>query len=559
MQGRAWIEKSDRLLFAVTSVVVVLSALLVLSFDHGRDQSIYHLVAREMLDGKMPYRDAFDFKPPGIFLIYSASRALFGASMRGIRIVEVACLFANAFFLIALARAYFQNARAGYLAAALASQIHAQLDFWHTAQPETFGGTMTLLVLYLLRPRGHAEAGAIAEAPSLRRYAIAGALLGFTFLLKPPLVGAAGVIAIDRLLQEGRCGTGAPLGRAVGAVRRTLPAVGALAGGAIAIVGLTLAYFGARGALGALHEVLFVFTPEYTRLSWENRTFAGMAVYGFAEWFTTYSAIQCVGILFCLGFRAVPARSGWLVFGVIAIHVLGVVMQGKFFPYHYAATFPLAALLAGAGLERALAWAGTRLGWAGRAGFVLLMFFLLRGRAQVPSFGNAFFERTALRAQLFLLGPNTQEGRDDLASVADVNAGQNRRVAEYVRASTPAGTTMFVWGFECAIYDIAERKLASRFIYNVPQRAAWSKERTENELWRELEATRPAAILVEHHDVFPMVTGNDLDSSRSLAGFRALDDLIASRYRMAAHIGDLDVYLRDDEGEGAVTPPGAAD
>src|SRR5690606_2033536 len=40
------------------------AALLLISFAHGRDQGIYAAVGRTILEGGVPYRDAFDFKPP---------------------------------------------------------------------------------------------------------------------------------------------------------------------------------------------------------------------------------------------------------------------------------------------------------------------------------------------------------------------------------------------------------------------------------------------------------------------------------------------------------------
>src|SRR5262249_36787929 len=110
-------------------LVIVFCTGLVLTFDHGRDQAIYALVAREMLHGKMPYRDAFDFKPPGIFIVYAIARALFGPAQVGIRIIEVASMLGTAWGLIRLSEIFFERRIVGLLAAALDAQVHAQLDF----------------------------------------------------------------------------------------------------------------------------------------------------------------------------------------------------------------------------------------------------------------------------------------------------------------------------------------------------------------------------------------------------------------------------------------------
>src|SRR5271156_753947 len=73
-----WQSVAERALFVVAGLVIATSMGLVLTFDYGRDQAIYAVVAREVLAGGAPYRAAFDFKPPGIFSPFAAARMLFG-------------------------------------------------------------------------------------------------------------------------------------------------------------------------------------------------------------------------------------------------------------------------------------------------------------------------------------------------------------------------------------------------------------------------------------------------------------------------------------------------
>src|SRR5579859_8202493 len=42
----------------------------------GQDQGLYHAVAEEILRGGVPYRDAWDPKPPGVFYTHAAILAL---------------------------------------------------------------------------------------------------------------------------------------------------------------------------------------------------------------------------------------------------------------------------------------------------------------------------------------------------------------------------------------------------------------------------------------------------------------------------------------------------
>jgi hypothetical protein len=60
---------------------------------------------------------------------------------------------------------------------------------------------------------------------------------------------------------------------------------------------------------------------------------------------------------------------------------------------------------------------------------------------------------------------------------------------------------------------------------------------------RDLDRVPPKAIVVEHRDVFPAVTGDAIDSADTLKRFPALESRIRERYDLATTIEDFDVYL----------------
>ncbi|MEQ9317778.1 MAG: hypothetical protein RIF41_01420, partial [Polyangiaceae bacterium] len=66
-----------------------------------------------------------------------------------------------------------------------------------------------------------------------------------------------------------------------------------------------------------------------------------------------------------------------------------------------------------------------------------------------------FWIRSIRRARVFLLDRDDQTTIDGLATVADVDAGANRRMAAAIRAHTAPGDPLYVWGFEPALYDLA--------------------------------------------------------------------------------------------------------
>src|SRR2546423_1501689 len=81
----------------VSWAVVAFCVVEILTFSFGRDQGIYAMVGDGIVHGKMPYRDLWDFKPPGIFLVYALAQVLFGHSMLAIRILEVLGLIGMVF------------------------------------------------------------------------------------------------------------------------------------------------------------------------------------------------------------------------------------------------------------------------------------------------------------------------------------------------------------------------------------------------------------------------------------------------------------------------------
>ena len=540
---RASLDRAQRVLVALLVLVSACSLLLVASFGYGRDQGIYALVARTVLNDGMPYRDAFDFKPPGIYLLYAATRGLFGSGWWAIRLVEFCGAAGTIAALALLSKRWWNEWRIGLLGGCIYALVHAQLDFWHTAQPETFGGMLVVfaLVIGASHPSQHVRRSCAGTVATNRLF-IAGILFGCAGLLKPPLAGGGAVLALWHTL--------ALVKQAHGGEKRwrsvATPLLSVLAGGTTPFV-LCLAWFWSRGALDALHQTLFVFTPHYTALSWEGRSPQGMLYQAFAQWLVSFSSTTTFGLLLGLaGWQRIFAtrHTTGLVFGVIGIQLVGVALQGKFFPYHYAACWPLTGLVAALAYwhwwQRAL-----QRGWFATGVFALLVVVGATMRTATKDLADSFWRRSAKRVNAFLLRNDTEQKAAELASVADVSAASNQLVADELKRRVPRDGYVYIWGFEPVIYDLAERRFASPYIYNVPQRVQWAAPAARATLLEDLQEHPPVAIVVAHHDVFPMVTGSTFDSASVMReSFPGLDELVANDYAKVKRLQDFDIYVR---------------
>lgn len=532
----------DAWLSVTAWTIVVWSCTQVLLFSHGRDQAIYATVADALLGGSMPYQDAWDFKPPGIYLVYALAQAVFGKTMLAPRLLEVAGLLGMVFGMRRLAHTFFGARRVGLVGGALAAFIHAQFDFWHTGQPETFGGFLTIAALVLT-----------SEDLGRRRrvfgHAAVGVLFGLAFLLKPPLAGGALVAAM--YLARGEYDR---TGKALAAAGP----VGVIALGSVLPIALCAGWFALRGAWPALHWTFFEFTPGYTKLSWTHGSAGQMFYYGLEEAFFRFSALAAFGVIAAAVMRPIHGRERegiFLLLGVISIQVAGIAMQGKFFQYHYGATVPLVAFFGGLGLYKLYRRCVT----GGSGALLAFAAFVVVGatmRTAVRDLGSVW-ER-ALHRTSFLLRTSPLKTRElldkKLYRVADYDLDANRRVAMELRQRTAPGEAVFVWGFEPGIYWLAERRVPTRFIYNVPQRARWGRDATRHELLSALERDPPRVIVVQHGDRFWWVTGDDYDSAEALRAFAELDAMLRDHYSLATTVSDFDVYERKADMERARAP-----
>jgi hypothetical protein len=531
---RLGVRDPDFWLAVLAWTVINLSCVQILLFAFGRDQGIYAVVADGLLHGKMPYRDVWDFKPPGVFLVYSLAQVLFGKSMLAPRLLEVAGLIGLVLSFIRLSSTFFGTSRPGLFAGAIAALIHAQLEFWHTGQPETFGGFLTVYALLVT---------AIDWGSRTRwaAYTAVGALFGLAFLLKPPLGGGALVCAAYACARYRGAGTRTGLS--------SLKPAFVMAAGSAVPLGLCLSWFWLSGAWPAFRWTMLEFTPGYTTLGWQDRVAPEMFYLALEETFFRFSALAAAGVIAAVTIRPMHSRERevlFLVLGIISVHVAGIAMQGKFFQYHYAATLPLVALVSGLGLYKL--WRRCLMG--GLGGVLAFLSFVVVAtsmRTAVRDVPGSFWQRSTTRTK-FLLSFGHNGSRElldkELYYVADYNLDADRRVALELKHRTAPGSAIYVWGFEPVIYWLSERSPASRFIYNVPQRVTWNQAYARTELLRDLRRSPPAAIVVQRHDVFPMVTGGHADSQESLPSFPELAKLLDEGYTKTTTIEDFDVFER---------------
>jgi Dolichyl-phosphate-mannose-protein mannosyltransferase len=515
----------------------------ILMFPFGRDQGVYAVIADRMLAGGMPYRDAWDIHPPGVFFAYALAEWLFGHRMVALRALEVAGLLSLYFPFRTIGRSLYGSWEVGIITWALAALAYAMSEYWYTGQSESFGAILTVWAV-------SASVDPTSTLPRFGAWIAMGLLFGLCFLLKPqlaltalPCAAYAGWLEWRRTRKLFCAGT--PV--FIGAVASAAP------------IAACVGWLWFHGAWGAMYETYTRYAPYYTALRWTPKA----PVFGaFTIWAVTpglfvrrLPAIVLVGLAAAglLRQRTMHRRAAALLLGTaIVLQLLAVGIAGKLFEYHYFAALFLTVIVAGDGLAKL--WNryanGSYIGAVTLFALVAGLGFMLPALTQNPrpeTGGTQFWKRSATRtAWLFGIGPRLSKSQLDeqLYNLYGTNLSDYEEAATFVDGIARPEDSIFIWGSESVIYWLAVRRPASHFVHDFPLRVDWDQERSRAGLMRELEESHPVVIIVETGDFAPDIVGNGLDSMESLQTFSQLEDYLSKYFEPTAKIGKLFILRR---------------
>jgi hypothetical protein len=530
-------QRAERWIEIVAWVVVIFACSQILMFPFGRDQGVFAVIADTILAGGMPYRDAWDIHPPGVYLAFALSGWLFGHRMAAIRIFEVIGLLSLYIPFRIIGRDLYHSRKAGIFGWALAALGYALAEYWYTGQSESFGALITVWALALT----------VDSAPPFGRVAAwiaMGLMFGMCFLLKPQLALTALPCATYAGWTEWR---------RTGALSRALaPAtIGGFA--ALAPIAVCAAWLWSHGAWNATYYTYVRYAPEYAALRFATST--SISVLTLGVFILRTPVIVLAGLVAALLLqhrdgRRIPAAL--LVTSAIALQFVGVAIAGKLFPYHYFAALILAAVAAGDGFAKL--WERFEHGSLAYAlvltALVVLPAVVMSASARKlhPATGFAqFWQRSVIRTSWMLgIGSKISKQQMDAAlyNYYATNLGDYEQAAAIIEAATRPDDPIFVWGAESVIYWLANRRPASHFVHDFPPRANWDQAQSRATLMRELEAAHPAVIVVEAGDFAPDIVGNNMDSMQSLQAFPQLNDYLSKYFTPLAQVGMLTICRR---------------
>ncbi len=465
------------------------------------DEGEYAYAARVWSEGGLPYRDAFNQKPPMIFAIYRACAAL-SSNLAAPRVAAMlAVLLTGLALLLLTPKSWKLPAR---LAAPLAYFVLSTTpvgDFGFAANTEVFAAAFTAWAVWG------------ASLGSLRAILFGGCLAGAALMTKQTALWPVLAAGLFSAWKGGR--------------RIDGKAAGVFAGAAAVIPLLCVAYFAARGGLRFFWDCVVAGNMRYAAIAGlpaaaeQARFFSFELAPAFLKGSWPAWALAAFGLT---GLAARWENRGellavlWLAGGLLAA-ATGLLL----FPHYFLQAAPPLCLAAAYGVARLGA---PKRAWAALAALTLV---------PVAAQADFYFVKSRESVAKDLLYPSPLLETEWLGA--------------WLRERTAPTDTIWVFGSEPALYVYAGRRAATRhdFVYPLTMFPK-SSVPLEEEL-AALRAARPAYVVYANQPMSTMI------GSRLGLSFRdAVREWLAADYRLEGY-----VFVGRDPGEIRLVPAAGAD
>ncbi len=497
------------------------------------DEAVRAVGARLILEGRTPYLDFVDNKPPLAFYLY----ALAGGSLTGARVL--AALFTLATALVSGALLREKPAGVQRLATVLYVLFSsAWLDrHFLTANTEVFMNLPLAGALWFALPR---------EQPVSRQFGaglFTGALFGLAVLIRPTALFAAPVTALFWFL--------GPREAKDLFTQASVRLGGAVLGGTLVLAGISLWFLG-HDAFREFFFWSFLSGGDIGSTGNTGADFWRRFAFSFLPW------AGAAGILWfgaakatLTEYRLDAARRDYgllMLAAITAVTVLPCAFGGRWRGHYYLQFLPSLVPLAAV-------WIGS-----------------LVPKTEAEAHGpRSLFVPAALAAAVLI--PATLALLVNSVNLA--NGAHERRIGPEVLAlanrwknTVPENETVFIWGYATGVYMLSEREPASRYIVPVTRVSGYAYG---SDVQRR-GGVDPAS-LIDPAEVARLVA--DLDESRPLeiadlspGGLHgwgccpmppALASWVSSRYTLAAPEGRIVVWRRNGSASPAEAPQGSTE
>ncbi len=491
----------------ITGLTLMLSVAPPFRSVPGRDSGVFLYVASLVLDGRLPYRDVWDHKPPAIYYLDALGLAIGGRSTWGVWAIQTLFICSAILLGFGLMRKALGRAPALFGSVAWLGTFGLLL-IWDN-YPEEYALPLQFGSLYLFCQVEHEQAGRPPHSlwPGILNRLLIGALGALCFLLKPTLVGTQLAIVAVIIVFRRRCSAPGTRHNYLGGY------LAAICAGALLVLVPVTAYFWANGALDQALDAVFRYGIAYSAAPVGDRLLSILSGLGGLPALSGAPALALISWIGICGHtlrhtgkgrRGVPGaapppfadptissnnvggadgndgcdeRNGRELLSSVAlvglpIELLLVAVSGRTYGYYYTAWLPMLGILCGLFAHNLLS--GTtacsdRSGWVR----VVCLCALLPVMIGVPA--------AVVSARM---------------GIATSTAMTRVEAVRYLSAHTSADNQVLIWGAEPGVNFSAGRRSPTRFVYQYPlYTRGYTSASLVRELLNEIKHNKPALII----------------------------------------------------------------
>lgn len=484
------------ILLGATLLLVLSFRVRLLDLPLERDEGEFALLGRMILEGTPPYSEAYNLKPPGIYLAYAAVMAVFGQSAAGIHAGLLAVNLGCALFVFLAGRRLRGDRFAAHSTAAFLALSAMPRVLGYSAHATHFVLLPALWGTWmLLREEDDPLRGAT-------RTAWAGFLMGVSFLVKQPglFFVLFGALAVARTSARGGRWIALTMYAAGAALPVFLALVWLWSGGVFDRFWFWVVEYALRyGSQVGIAEGIGIALSVGGSIAYPSLAFVALGVAGSA-------ALA----------RGGPAgrRERFFLFAFLAASALAVAMGFHFRRHYFVLALPAAAFLAGAGLEAV-------------AGFVDRKV----GSARAAALTGTFLGALAVAQTVISGWPVSMAVNPDDASRILFGANpfvESPEIGARIAALTKEGDRIAVVGSEPQLYFHSGRRPATGYLYTYSLVETQPYAATmRDEMIAEIEGSAPAAVVyVQHPSSWLLRPGSDLSVFRWFRDYRAREGYV---------------------------------
>ncbi len=459
------------------------------------DTAIYTYIAKIIIEGGIPYRDAWDVKGPGIFYVYSICLLVFGTSDIALRIFDLLWQLGTGLVLYNLGVRIFGKVQAGIIAGLSYLLTYFSHHFMDLANADGYLSLpLSLGILFFLRSFD-------SEPVYNYNIGLSGFFIGVACLFKLPL-GLLGVpILLFTFLSRRN--------DKEGILNRTIP----LAIGFGVPILLSCGFLYTRGGLKEYLITQFLFAPEYVssaKINWTFSCFVDRFLHPefFPGYFMLFLTALWIGMAI-FGKKKISHNIN-LLLAWLGITIFVLFWHGKFHSVHFLPPIAPLALLSAGAFDHFSQIRTLRASWLYCFYVGVISLFLLIPILRFQK--NIQFLKTAFNKS-YVEGPWKKLGNN-------------------IKKRTNPEDRIFVWGNVPLIYLKAERKSASRFINTGFLSSSWRSINFKKILMDEFEENNPKYFILIKEKGNNACFEIDPGSVIGFQQFHKLKDIIEKNYKI---------------------------